>query len=121
MSSIISTVGSTVGSALGLGPGIGSPRLPKRPKELGRLSLSQLTKRESNLGGRESKLTESIGGRERTAGVGGLFVNRSIMKLGKTQKLLRKTTQARRKLISEGTAQRAGRATSVANLLTRGF
>lgn len=137
--SAVSGAFSAIGGALGLSPRIGRQRLPRRRKELGRLSLAELTEQreaargqlgaaESQLGAQEAKTRDreaTLDPESATARILGRAGERrrgalAGRKAGATTRL-QSVSAARQSLIRRGTAARSGRATAISTLLSRGI
>ncbi len=137
--SVVSSAFKAIGGILGL-TSPGATKLPKRKKELGRMSLTELTKQqekaqkrfgaiEARIGALGPKIGDVLDPTDPMSGARAISGERLRMKrLGRLKSKLSgasgrltSVTAARQSLIRRGTAARAGRATAISTLLGRGI
>jgi len=122
--SALSSAFRGIASAFGVGGGPSTPSLPGTPRSLDRLSLSELT----SLGTKTSRQRQGLearfaAGNQRRTTPAGFSSRRGQTQSRATGALEKRETEiagARRRLIRQGTAQRARRATTITTLLGRG-
>ncbi len=128
--SVVSSGFSALGRAFGFSPSGGKQKLPAKKKELGRMSLAELSEqlgiatKQKERFDIENPDFDPNAEVERGTGFarfGGLLGRRKKGQFGRITKRLGDVATARQSLIRRGTAQRAGRATAISTLLGRGI